>query len=528
MLTYFVIIPILIATFLYLFSSEKAGKIIALTAQALLVIFAFYLFISTREYQAVTYIGNFYSVLGITLRADNLSAIFVLLTAFIFLVAAIYSYNEKNSRLFWFLLFIWEGALIGIFLTRDFFNIFVLIEVANVVVTIMIMYLRRNRSMYDGIIYLMANLVAIQFYLLGLGYVYRLTGVLDMDAARQAIALLPASELVLPYALIMTTVAFKCALMPLYSWLPKAHGTPGAPSAVSAILSGLHIKSGVYLFLRFQEVFGAVSTSDFFLAIGVVTGIVGVIMAISQTDMKLILAYSTIAQIGLIMIGFGLNTYYSHTGSLFHMINHALFKAALFLSAGIISHAYHTRDITEISGVLKRFPTVGAATILAILGIAGAPLFNGSISKYFMMSGVSLPLFIIMSFINLGTITICIKYASILFGRCELTEDVANIAKNQKVTVLVLGSMCFLGGILGTQFVEFLFGEPVGVDLFGYLEKVIAFAVSLVVGYFIFTRFVKRNPPILGRIRAIDLSFRGMCVCMGLFFAITLIATQWL
>ena len=527
MLTYFVIIPILIATFLYLFSSERAGRIIAITAQTLLVVFAFYLFMTTREYQAVTDIGDFHSVLGITLRADNLSSIFVLLTAFIFLMAAIYSYNEKNSRLFWFLLFIWEGALIGIFLTRDFFNIFVLIEVANVVVTIMIMYLRRDRSMYDGIIYLMANLVAIQFYLLGIGYIYRLTGVLDMDAASYAIAQLPASQFILPYALIMTTVAFKCALMPLYSWLPKAHGTPGAPSAVSAILSGLHIKSGIYLFLRFQEVFGDVSASDFFLAVGVVTGVAGVIMALSHTDMKLILAYSTIAQIGLIMIGFGLNSYYSYIGSLFHIINHALFKSALFLGAGIIAHAYHTRDITEISGVLKRFPAVGVATILAILGIAGAPLFNGSISKYFMMSGVGLPLFIIMSFINLGTITICIKYSTMLFGRCQPSEDVVRIEKTQKVTVLILGTMCFLGGILGASFVQFLLRQSVSVDVFGYLEKVAAFAISLVLGYFIFTRFLKDNP-ILNRIRGIDLSFRGMCVCLGLFFAITLIATQWL
>jgi len=527
MLTYLVIIPILIATFLYLFSSERAARVIAIGVQALLVVFAFYLFMSTREYESVTYIGDFYSVLGITLRADNLSSIFVLLTAFIFLMAAIYSFGEKNSRLFWFLLFIWEGALIGLFLTRDFFNIFVLAEVSNVVFTILIMYLRKNRSLYDGIIYLMANLVAIQFYLLGLGYVYRLTGVLDMDAVGQAVALLPAAQFVLPYALIMTTVAFKCALLPLYNWLPKAHGTPGAPSAVSAILSGLHIKSGVYLFLRFQDVFEGVSGTDFFLVVGAVTGVAGVIMAISQTDLKLILAYSTIAQIGLIMIGFGINTYYSNIGSLFHIINHAVFKSALFLGAGIIAHAYDTRDITEISGVLRRYPAVGVATILAVLGIVGAPLFNGSISKYFMMSGAALPLFIIMSFINLGTITIFIKYSVMLFGRSQPAEEVVKIAKTQTATVLILGGICFLGGIFGASFVRFLLGMPVSVDLLGYLEKVVAFALSMVAGYFIFTR-VLRNSPILARIRKIDLSFRAMCACLGLFFAITLMVTGWL
>jgi len=527
MLTYFVIIPILIATFLYLFSSDKTGRIVAIIAQSLLVVFAFYLFILTREGEIATYIGDFYSVLGITLLADNLSAIFVLLTAFIFLMAAIYSFSDERSRLFWFLLFLWEASLIGIFLTRDFFNIFVLIEVANIVVTIMIMYLRRNRSMYDGIIYLMANLVAIQFYLLGIGYLYRMTGVLDMEAVRQAIEVLPGSQFILPYALIMTTVAFKCAFMPLYSWLPKAHGTPGAPSAVSAVLSALHIKSGVYLFLRFQDVFGSVSTSDFFLAVGVITGVAGVIMALSQTDMKLILAYSTIAQIGLIMIGFGLEGYYAYLGSLYHIINHALFKSALFLSAGMIAHAYHTRDITKISGVLKRYPVVGVATILAILGITGTPLFNGSVSKYFMMSGVDLPLFWIMNFINLGTITIFIKYASMLFGRCEDGHETAKNPRTQEIVVVILGVLCFAGGVLGTQFIGFLFGSSASVDLLGYLEKVLIFVISLVVGYLLYTRVIKSSH-ILSRVREIDLSFRGICVALGLFFAVTLIVAGWL
>ena len=528
MLTYFVIIPILIATFLYLFSSAKIGKVLAIIVQSLLVMFAFYLFYLTRSGDVTTNIGNFRDVLGITLRADNLSAVFILLTAFIFLIAAVFSYRERLSRLFWLLLFIWEASLIGIFLTRDMFNVFVLLEVANVVVCIMIMYLRRSRSMYDGLIYLMSNLVAVQFYLFGIGYIYRMTGVFDMDSAAQVITRFPASQFFLPYALIMTGIAFKCALLPLYSWLPKAHGTPGAPSAVSAILSGLHIKTGLYLFIRFQSVFGEISVSEFYLAVGIITGIGGVVLALAQKDIKLILAYSTIAQIGLIMIGLGLDGTYSYVGSLYHIINHAVFKAALFLSAGIIAHAYHTRDTTKICAVFRRMPVVGVAIILAILGISGAPLFNGSISKYFIMSEVSPLLFWIINLINLGTITVCIKFSMMLFGPLKHKNDCIKVYRSQEAAVFTLGTACFILGVFGVPIVRYLFGVHVSVDVFGYLEKVLVFVVSLGLGYFIYQRHIKEGNRFLERVRTIDIGFRGMCIFLGAFFGATLLAVSFL
>ena len=183
MLTYYVIVPILIAVFLYFFS-DRVGRVIAIAAQFLFLLGAFYLLSQTQNYGVIiTNVGNFRSYLGINLKADTLSAVFVLLSAVIFLAAAVFSLNESRSKLFWFLLFIWESALVGLFLTRDFFNIFVMAEVATVVVAVLLMYDRHRRRIYDGMIFLMTNVVAIQFYLFGVGYVYMLTGRLDMQAA---------------------------------------------------------------------------------------------------------------------------------------------------------------------------------------------------------------------------------------------------------------------------------------------------------------------------------------------------------
>ncbi|MCL2528260.1 MAG: proton-conducting membrane transporter [Defluviitaleaceae bacterium] len=526
MLTYFVVAPILMAVFFYLFSFAKVTRIIVITAQIALLGAACYLFFITQEADVITNVGNYEGFLGITLGADSLTSVFILLTAFLFLVITIYSFHENNDRLFWFLLFLWQGLLIGVFLTRDLFNVFVLKEVATVVVAVLIMYERDNRSMYDGIIYLMVNIVVMQFYLFGIGYMYKITGVLDMDAAMYRVSVMDRALFFLPYALIMTFVALKCALLPLFSWLPKAHGTPGAPFSVSAILSGLHIKSGLYLFLRFQEIFEGIAITEFFLVIGILTAIVGVIMALAQTDVKLILAYSTIAQIGLIMTGLNIfEPYYSYTGSLYHIINHAMAKSALFLSAGMIIKTYGgVRDITKIRGVLRQNPLVGIATILAMLGMIGTPLFGGSISKYFMMTNVNWLLTSVIVFINFGTILVFMKYSQMLFGHFKFEGDVPKPDGCQQASTFALGVLCLGLGVFGEQVIGFLFGTSVSVSMAGYFEKIIIFVGSLIAGYLVYRFFVKGNGVLLAHIRRIDLGFRGICISMGVFFAMVLLA----
>ena len=523
MLVYFVIVPIVIAVFLYLFPYERVARILAITMQVGLLAAALHLFYISRESDIVIFIGAYDDVLGIILRADPLAAVFILLTAFIFLVVAIYSFSSHHSRLFWFLLFIWEGALIGVFLAGDLFNIFVLTEVATVAVSVLIMYNRNNRSMYDGIIYFMVNIVVIQFYLLGLGYLYRLTGVMDMGTAAVVLQMIDGRQLALPYALIMTFIALKCAMLPLFSWLPKAHSTPGASPAVSAVLSGLHIKSGVYLFIRFQDLFEPIAASGFFLVLGIATAIFGVIMALSQSDIKRILAYSTIAQVGLIVAGLSTGSIHNYIGSLYHSINHALFKSALFLSAGMIAHTYNTRSISQIRGVFKHMPVVSFASILAILGIIGTPFFNGSISKYFLMYDIDGPLNIVMMLINLGTITIFIKYAAIFIGQPKPGLEPHENDDWKQVPIIFLGALCLIFGVFGEYFMAYLFSWDVSISQDSYLEKSVIFAGSVIAGGLIY-KYLLNGRRLLVRISEVDLGFREMCAAMGLFFAILLVA----
>ncbi|MCL1863274.1 MAG: proton-conducting membrane transporter [Defluviitaleaceae bacterium] len=523
MLPYFVIAPLLIAVFLYLFSSSRASRIVAIIAQAVFVVFTLVLFLESRHGEIYTAVGGYRGVLGITLTADMLSASLVMLTAVLFLIAAIYGLKEPSSKLYWLLMFIWEGLIIGIFFSRDFFNVFVLLEVATLIVAVLIMYVRENRSMFDGVIFLMVNTAVIQFYLLGLGYIYMLTGTLDMAVATAAIAQMESSQLILPYTLIMAPIVFKCALVPLASWLPKVQGIPRAPAAVAAILSGLHVKCALFLFIRFQEVFAPVATEGFYIVLGIVTAVTSIIMAFSQKDIRLILAYSSTAQVGLIMIGLNLDEY-AATGSLLHIINHAVFKAALFLGAGIIVRMYRTPDITKISGLIKRSPILSITTMMAILGIAGAPFFNGSISKYFMMAESGGLVFWILNIINLGTIILFVRYTKILFGPDTSNKSV-QIDVNKQISVAMLAVMCLAMGIGGVWLANFLFGVDVELNFWGYFEKAVIFAASVAIALFV-NKYVKNDNFFLARVRSLDLNFRGMCVCIGVLFAVMLVFMQ--
>jgi len=535
MLTYYVIVPILIAVFLYLFSEKldkifsiKTGKVIAILAQLLLVVGAFHLFFQTKTYGTIiTNVGNFRGFLGIYLMADTLTAVFILLSSVIFLAAAVFSINEKHSNLFWFLLFIWESALIGLFLTRDMFNLFVMIEVATVVVAVLLMYDRDRRRIYDGMIFLMTNVVAIKFYLFGIGYIYMLTGRMDMYAATEVIRELEPSQLYLAYALVMTAIVFKCALLPLSSWFVKVSAVPRAPVAIATILSALHVKGGIYLFIRFQQMFGEVVSADFYIIIGIITGLIGVVMALAQKDVLLVLAYSSVAQVGLIIISLNMGTPYAYAGGLYHSINHAIFKAALFFGAGIISESYGTRDVNQIRGVWRRDKIVAIAQILAILGIMGAPFFNGSISKYFMAADADLLLTIAMITINLGTILVYLKYGSILFGKSSQAEP-NKADRCKQITVFVLGIMCLLFGVFGQWMIGFLFNFDVYMDTWGYAQKSLIFAASLVVGLIIARYAATLNRRLEEFGLGVNFGFRGICASIGGFFGLLLIVIAML
>ncbi len=394
-----------------------------ITVQSALLAIAIYLLVQVRLYGPISSaLGDYDRWLSINLvGGDEISLLFVVLTCFLFLAMLVFNYHKHYMNpLFLFLFLVLEGLINAIFLSYDLFDLYALVEVSTITVSILIMFKRDSQSIYDGMVYLLTNLVSMTFFVLGIGYVYKLFGSLDLLVIKDSMdSVVDTRQLILPYSLLITAIGLKSAVMPLFSWLPRAHGTPAAPSIVSAILSGLYVKGGVYLFIRFQDTFSSqLDTSNIFLILGFLTAVIGFIFALSQTDIKLILAYHTVSQIGLIIFGLSLNSDYSYYGSIYHILNHAVFKSTLFLTAGMIIEEYDTRDIREIHGVFKRMPYVALVMVVAILGITGAPFFNGSISKYLIQKGTNYYDYLEygLVIINLGTIISFIKYSQMLFG----------------------------------------------------------------------------------------------------------------
>jgi multicomponent Na+:H+ antiporter subunit D len=514
----FVILPIFTATFMYLFAG-KYVKIISIFVQIGLLLGSIYNFLYIKNNgMIIENLGGWKGYVGISLRADLLSSVLLMLTVFMFLAMLVFNYSKPYvDKLFLFLFLILQALIAGVFLSNDLFNIFVLIEVSTMVVSILIMFKKDSQSIYDGLVYLLVNIVAMTFFLFGIGFIYKIFGVLDLYGIQERMKLVQnPKNLIIPYALIITAVGLKSAIMPLFSWLPKAHGTPSAPSIVSAMLSGLYVKSGVYLFIRIQDMFqGVIDTSKFFILVGFLTGVIGFILALSQTDIKLILAYHTISQIGLIMIGLNYSNEYSYWGAVYHILNHAIFKSTLFLTAGIIIEEYKTRKLWEIKGVMNRMPVVAIASILAILGITGAPFFNGSISKYLIQSGIEGNILEYgLLFINVGTIVSFFKYSSIFWGKDDGRKPQIDIC--QKAIIIVLGTLCFAGGVYGQGFIKVLFNQKVTIDIVSYMQKAMVYLVSLAAGAIIYKKIILRSK-LLYRIKEIEFSFNDICLSITLF-----------
>lgn len=489
------------------------------------------LFVQVRFNGEISYlVAGWQQGIAIRLVADTYSAPLALLGAVFFAGAFIFSTRAHYmDRTFMFLFMALESALLGIFLSGDIFNIYVLIELGMLIIAILIMYKQDKQSVYDAMLYLMLNFIAMAFMLLGIGYLYRTTGVLDMALLTERIAMIEnPRSVILPYALIVTAVALKAAMFPLFSWLPRAHGAPSAPAIVSAVLSGVQVKAGVYLLVRLSIVFAPlIDASDFFKALGFITAVIGFLLAIAQKDIKLILAYHTVSQMGLIVMGLNLGSETAFWGSMYHMINHALFKGLLFLTAGTIIDAYGSSFYTDIRGVLRTMPIIGIGTLAGMLGITGAPFFNGSISKYFIQEGMQGNLGgLAMFMVNLGTTVSFVKYSVILFGK---PLRPIQPLRDPWVAIISIGFGfgCLAGGIFGSPAISLFFGPSMSTAGAFQTPKLLAFGLTLAVAVLAYRFFISRIGAFLTSVRTNKFSFNQLTVMMTLFF-LGLLAWLWI
>lgn len=282
------------------------------------------------------------------------------------------------------------------------------------------------------------------------------------------------------------------------------------------------------MFIRFNYMFSPViDMKKFFLVIGFITAIVGFVMALGQHDIKLILAYHTVSQVGLIMIGLNLGAEIAFWGGVLHIFNHAIFKSTLFLIAGVIYDAYGTRDVYQIRGVLKKMPMVGIATLLSVLGIMGAPFFNASISKYMIAHGTTnYGVTLLLNLINLGTIMSFVKYSTMLFGNPRKTEMV-KAKKSSQITVLLLGLASLLTGVFARPLTAFLLNYEFTVNMAEYNQKTIVFVLMVIAAVGFYNGVIKHGG-VLEEIGHIELTFNGIITAMVGYMLVVVMFTHML
>lgn len=521
-----VLLPVALASIGY-FLKSTAYRVVLIGGQLLQVSIVTTLFLRVRASGTLRFVvGSWPDGVGIALQADLLSSTLTMLAAWLFLLLLLYnSRKQYMSNVFQFLFVILQSLMIGLFLSGDLFNIYVLLELATLVVGILIMFKRDKQTLYDGMLYLMMNLASMTFMLLGIGFVYRAFGTLDLQqlAIRVAQTGDPRS-LILPFALVVTGLGMKGAVILLFSWLPAAHGAPSAPSVVSAALSGVQVKAGVYLLIRWLGIFsGSLAVEEFFLIVGFLTAITGFLLAANQPTLKLVLAYSTVSQVGLIVVGIASGTASAYWGGVLHIVNHGVAKAVLFLTAGVVIHAYGTKEISRIRGVLRSFPLIGVAMGMGVLTIIGTPVFSGSASKYLIQGSIRLdPVYLGILLVNLGTTLTFLRFSRVLFGQAPSETKPGQPDGFTAGVTVALAAGCLVLGLFAEPAVRVLFGVDLSLSGAFAPSKLAIFGGTLLVGLAL-SRLLPQAGTVGPWLERRRLAFPDVMLLVTGFFAVTLV-----
>jgi multicomponent Na+:H+ antiporter subunit D len=344
----------------------------------------------------------------------------------------------------------------GIIVTGDLFNLFVFLEIASIASYALVAFGTEAEELEASFKYAIMGSVASSFILLGIALLYSYTSTLNMADISSVLAQKP-SALLISFIAVLFLMGFglKASLVPFHAWLPDAH--PSAPAPISAMLSGVFIKTlGVYALCRvIFNVLGISHKILFVLIIlGVISQIVGAILAVAQQDIKRMFAYSSISQIGYIIFALGIGTPLAILGALFHLFNHAIFKSLLFLNSGAIEYATGTRDLKKLGGLNNRLPLTSYTGMLGAMGISGIPPLGGFFSKLIIIiaavqSGY-IGLAVIAILVSVLTLTYYLKFLRFtFFGKSSQTwQKVKEVPLMMGLSMIVLTVICMVSGLL--------------------------------------------------------------------------------
>lgn len=335
----------------------------------------------------VLHVASWPAPFGISMAADHLGAMLVVITGMVYLAVFCYSQADIPSALrrkgYDPLLHILIGGISGAFLTGDLFNLYVWFEVM-LMASFGLLVLDGNRAqLKGGVTYVVINLVATLLFLAGLGLVFAIAGTLNMAHLHQVLQSVPDRNLVAALSvLFLTAFGIKAGLFPLFFWLPASYHTP--PVAVSAVFSGLLTKVGVYALIRtFTLLFplGSAGIQDLLLVAAALTMVSGVLGAAAHAEVRRILSFHIISQVGYMVLGLALFTPLAVAGAVFYLLHHILVKANLFLVSGLSRRWAGSFELERLGGIYRSRPILALLFFIPAFSLAGFPPLSGFWAK---------------------------------------------------------------------------------------------------------------------------------------------------
>ena len=343
-------------------------------------------------------LGGWQAPWGIEYRIDKLNAFLLLIISGIstvVLFAAQTSIEKeipKDKHIYFYVLYLLSlTGMLGIVATGDAFNVFVFLEISSLSAYALIGMGKKRQALWASYQYLIMGTIGATFILIGIGLMYQMTGTLNMYDLSQRLPEVAQSRTVLAaFAFVIVGVCLKLAMFPLHLWLPNAYTY--APSIVTAFFAATATKVAVYLLIRFTfSVFGisfsftTIPLQAIFMTLGLIGIFVASTTAIYQSNVKQLFAYSSIAQIGYMIVGFSLSSVTGLTATLLHMFNHALMKGAIFLALAAVIYRVGNVELNNLRGLGRQMPMTMAAIVIGGLSLIGVPLTVGFVSKWYLL-----------------------------------------------------------------------------------------------------------------------------------------------
>lgn len=441
---------------------------------------------------------GFVNSFHIAFHLDGLAAFFLMAIFFVSLLAVIYGYHymddeKKAARTAGCLFF--TGLLIAamalVVAAGNIITFFAAWEIMSLSSFFLVVYnYESDENRTAGYLYAVYSQVGAMLILGAFGVMFAHTGSLAFGAA----AGLTEKAKLLVFLLAFVGFGSKAGVFPFHAWLPHAH--PAAPSHISAIMSGVMIKTGIYGILRLYDILAWPSPlfGQIVLIAGVVSGVLGVVYALGQHDLKRLLAYHSVENIGIILIGAGLGmigvaakqpvmAVLGFAGGLLHVLNHSIFKSLLFMGAGMVLHQTGTRAIDTLGGLIKRMKITGTTFLVGSLAIAGLPPFNGFVSEFLIYLGgfkgvelssidFALSMVGIVGLAVIGGLALACftKVVGVVFQgapRTPAAEDVGEKGPAMLVPMVVLAAACLVIGVFPPFFTALAI-KAVGAIEMGY------------------------------------------------------------